>query len=234
MRRDLLGQKERGDHLSSLIPNRPMGLLTNIACRRRVTMPCFAQLESSRLTVNIVVAVICANSSCERLISRAPSTLRPTCGSNRISSRARRGATLSVEISRKRPSSTCRRCARIHFVLRCRSGNRSNRASKVDAFQTSALHERSASAVEPCLPRCADPTDPTISPGPSSRMMTALPFSPNCVIFTDPSVSNTISLIASPAKKIVCRRANFVGRAADTMFAQSARGMPTNSGDSSE
>ena len=63
--------------------------------------------------------------------------------------------------------------------------------------------------------------------------MTALPFSPSCVIFTEPSVSNTMSLIASPAKKIVCRRVNFVGCAADTMIAQSARGIPANNWDSS-
>src|SRR6266699_603887 len=171
MRSELLDQKERGDHLSSLIPNRPRGLFTTTASRRRAKMPCLSQPESSRLTVNSVVAVICANSSRERLISSAPSTLRPTCGSNRTSSRARRGATLSVDISRNRPSSICKRCARIRIVLRCRKGNRSDRASNVGAFQTSALHVRRASAVEQCLPRCADPTDPTILPGPSSRRM---------------------------------------------------------------
>src|SRR3984893_12343109 len=76
-RSGLLSEKVPGDHLSSLIPNRPRGLLTTTTSRRRVKMPCFSQLESSRLTVNSVVAVICANSSRERLISSAPSTLRP-------------------------------------------------------------------------------------------------------------------------------------------------------------
>src|SRR5258708_9281900 len=88
-------------------------------------------------------------------------------------------------------------------------------------------------AVEQRSPRSSDPSDPITPPGPSSRRMTGQPSSHICVICTDPSVSNSISLIGSPAKNIVCRALNIVVQAVDTTFAQSDKGISANSGDSS-
>src|ERR1700730_2084946 len=114
----LFCDQDLGDHLSSEIFISERGFRITTPSRRRLTIPCSSHNESCRLTVNSVVAVICANSSLERFISTSSPTFRPTCGSNRANSRARRCATLLVDISQKRASSSCKDFARIRIVLR--------------------------------------------------------------------------------------------------------------------
>jgi len=163
MRSDLLDQKERGDHLSSLIPNRPRGLFTTTASRRRAKMPCLSQPESSRLTVNSVVAVICANFLPRKVdFQRAihtPAYLRKQ--PNQLTSQAWRNPFRGY-LSKSAFEAFANVVPGYASCCAAGGGNRSDRASNVGAFQTSALHVRRVSAVEQCLPRCADPTDPTI------------------------------------------------------------------------
>ena len=63
-------EKPCADPASSVIADKQTRSNTITDCCRSLTIPCLSQPVSSRLTVNVAIAVICANSSRERLISR--------------------------------------------------------------------------------------------------------------------------------------------------------------------